>query len=567
MIGKVGQRAQTYRELQTEQRKRILGAIGTALATNFNVNHLADILARELPHLGISRGYLALYENPQSYRYPHSPPPWSRLVLAYDQQNPAGSSRAELEPDRRRFPSRQLVPPEFLSQEGAYTLVVQALYFQNKQIGFMLLGGNQQDSDVFEMLRAQISSALQGALLVERVQENAAEIARQKYVLDTFMDSVPDTIYFKDRDSRITQVNRAFADRFGVDQSVNPVGKSDFDFFAEDVARPKYEQEQEIIRTGQPILGLEEPDAGDHWVLTTKMPLRDENNEIIGTFGISRDITDLKQAQQDLKLANQEISALNEQLKEENLRMSTELDVARRLQEMILPPPEELQQIQGLDIVGFMQPAAEVGGDYYDVLHKNGTTRIGIGDVTGHGLESGVLMLMTQTAIRTLIDHGETDPVKFVTTLNRTIYNNVRRAKMDKSLTFALVNCQDGQLKIVGQHEEMLLVKVDGRVELINTLDLGLPLGLEEEIAVWVDQAVLELVPGEGIVLYTDGITEAENDKGELYGLERLCEVVSSHWQNASAEAVKRAVVEDVTRYIGQQTVYDDLTLVVLKQE
>jgi PAS domain S-box-containing protein len=380
------------------------------------------------------------------------------------------------------------------------------------------------------------------------------------------MDNVPDTIYFKDRDSRITQVNRAFVSRFGVAHPADIVGKTDFDLFSEGEARPKYEQEQEIIRTGQPILGLEEPDTGDRWALTTKMPLRDENDNIIGTFGISRDITELKQAQHDVEMANKEISALNEKLKKENLRMSAELDVARRLQEMILPPPEELQQIEGLDIVGFMQPADEVGGDYYDVLHKNGTTHIGIGDVTGHGLESGVLMLMTQTAIRTLIDHGETDPVKFVTTLNRTIYNNVRRTKMDKSLTFALVNFRNGQLKLVGQHEEMLVVKADGQVKRMNTLDLGLPLGLEEEIAKWVDQVVVELAPGEGIVLYTDGITEAANDKEELYGLERLCEVVSQNWQT-SAEEIQQAVVEDITRHIGQQMVYDDLTLIVLKQQ
>ncbi|MCP4109582.1 MAG: PAS domain S-box protein, partial [Desulfobacteraceae bacterium] len=104
----------------------------------------------------------------------------------------------------------------------------------------------------------------------------------------------------------------------------------------------------------------------------------------------------------------------NEELKTENLRMSTELDVTRRLQQMILPTPDELQQIEGLDIVGYMKPAAEVGGDYYDVLRHNGSVKIGIGDVTGHGLESGVLMLMTQTAVRTLLTSGEKDPARFL---------------------------------------------------------------------------------------------------------------------------------------------------------
>jgi sigma-B regulation protein RsbU (phosphoserine phosphatase) len=79
-----------------------------------------------------------------------------------------------------------------------------------------------------------------------------------------------------------------------------------------------------------------------------------------------------------------------------------------------------------------------------------------------------------------------------------------------------------------------------------------------------VQEASVYLGPGDGVVLYTDGITEAANTANELYGLERLCEVVSQHWE-ASADAIKQAIVDDVTRHIGDQKVYDDLTLVVLK--
>jgi serine phosphatase RsbU (regulator of sigma subunit) len=327
------------------------------------------------------------------------------------------------------------------------------------------------------------------------------------------------------------------------------------------------------MRTGQPLLSLEEPDANGRWALTTKMPLRDEHGEIIGTFGISRDITALKQTQAeleqrslDLAASYEEIRILNEQLNDENMRMSAELNVARRLQTMILPPTKELRRIEGLDVVGYMQPADEVGGDYYDVIQSDANLHIGIGDVTGHGLESGVLMLMTQTVIRTLVEHGETDPVKFVRTLNHTIYKNVQRMGADKTLTFALVNYADKHLKIVGQHEELLVVRAGGRVERVDTVGLGFPIGLEEEIAQWVAASAVTLEAGDGIVLYTDGITEAENIDGERYGLERLCAVLSRNWQNSS-EKIQQAVIEDVMQYIGQQKIYDDVTLVVLKQQ
>lgn len=72
-------------------------------------------------------------------------------------------------------------------------------------------------------------------------------------------------------------------------------------------------------------------------------------------------------------------------LRAENIRISAELDITRRLQQMNLPQESELQAVEGLEIAGFMEPADEVGGDYYDVLNCNGKVKIGIGDVTGHG--------------------------------------------------------------------------------------------------------------------------------------------------------------------------------------
>jgi phosphoserine phosphatase RsbU/P len=269
--------------------------------------------------------------------------------------------------------------------------------------------------------------------------------------------------------------------------------------------------------------------------------------------------------------ANQEILALNEKLKGENLRLSTELEVTQRLQRMILPKQHELLEIDGLEIAGYMEPADEVGGDYYDVLHHNGHVKIGIGDVTGHGLESGVLMLMTQMGVRTLLTQNETDPVHFLDILNRTIYDNVQRMQIDKNLTLALLDYVadpqgGGQLKASGQHEELILVRRGGAVELVNTLDLGFPIGLDNDIAGFVNQITLDLLPGDGVVLYTDGITEAENLAGEQYGMERLCAVISRHWAEP-ADAIKEAVIADLRQFIGTQTVFDDITLLVLKQK
>lgn len=267
----------------------------------------------------------------------------------------------------------------------------------------------------------------------------------------------------------------------------------------------------------------------------------------------------------ELASAHAQILVLNQRLKADNYRMSGELDLLKRMQQLILPKAEELALIEGLEIAVYMEPAYEVGGDYYDVLYMNDVVTIGIGDVTGHGLESGILMVMTQAAVRVLKEMQERDPVKFLNILNRAIYRNLQRMNSDKNLTLSILNYKNGHLSITGQHEEILVVRHGGKVERINTIDLGLPIGLDEDISEFIGQVMIELKVGDIIVLYTDGITEARNIKKAQYGLERLCEVVGKSWDN-SAEKVKQDVIADVKLFMGEQQQLDDITLLILKQ-
>jgi serine phosphatase RsbU (regulator of sigma subunit) len=264
--------------------------------------------------------------------------------------------------------------------------------------------------------------------------------------------------------------------------------------------------------------------------------------------------------------ANEKIISLNSRLEAENIRLSAELEITKRLQMMLLPKEKELSQIENLDIAGFMETADEFGGDYYDVLQHHGRITIGIGDVTGHGLESGVLMLMVQTAVRTLMENNETEPKKFFEVLNRTIYKNVQRMDSDKNLSLCLVNYHEGVLNLSGQHEELVVVRSNGAIERIDTVDLGFPIGLEETIEDFVFQAQVQLNTGDVVVMYTDGVTEAENHLGVQYGLENLCAIVRQSYQK-SAQDIRQSVITNLRAHIGVQKVYDDITLVVLKQK
>jgi serine phosphatase RsbU (regulator of sigma subunit) len=296
-------------------------------------------------------------------------------------------------------------------------------------------------------------------------------------------------------------------------------------------------------------------------VLTTQAAISINNARFYQTL---EDTVARRTAQ--LATANAEITQLNERLKAENLRLGAELDIARRVQEMILPKAEELQGIPSLDIAGYMAPADEVGGDYYDVLIEDNVTTIGIGDVTGHGLESGLVMMMAQTVIRAMKEVQEKDPVIFLNTVNRTVYKNLKRMEVDRQLTLSILNYTKGYLTISGQHEEVLVVRADGSLEMVNTMDLGMTVGLIDDIADFIAQVTVKLEPGDGVVLYTDGIPEAQNEAGQFYGLERLCEVIQEHWSQ-SAQQIQEAVISDVQRFIGNHKVFDDITLLVLKEQ
>lgn len=163
--------AQRYRELRAEQQIRLLQEIGQAVVTTFDVGELMDAMARELPRLDIPSSYLSLYVGEGR------PPRQSRLILAYDQtkeQYPGG--RIELASGGQQFPSRMLAPEGMLPQGRCYSMVAEPLHFQDAHLGFALFEAGPRDGMVYELLRGQLSSALQAALLTQQIKRRALQI-------------------------------------------------------------------------------------------------------------------------------------------------------------------------------------------------------------------------------------------------------------------------------------------------------------------------------------------------------------------------------------------------------
>ena len=187
-----------------------------------------------------------------------------------------------------------------------------------------------EDITVLQTMADQLANAIGNATLYDA-------LAREQYLMEALMDNMPEAIYFKDRDSRFVRISRYLIDNFGVKDASEVIGKADFDFFTSEHAQPAFDDEQRIIQTGEPLLNIEEletwEDRASTWGLTSKLPLKNEDGEIIGTFGITRDITELKQIQ----LAQEQQSNL----------LQTTIEVSRAISE-ILDPQELSQKIVSL---------------------------------------------------------------------------------------------------------------------------------------------------------------------------------------------------------------------------
>jgi len=244
-------------------------------------------------------------------------------------------------------------------------------------------------------------------------------------------------------------------------------------------------------------------------------------------------------------------------------RLEKEMEIAARIQTSILP---RSLAVRGLEVSALMRPATEVGGDYYDVIPTSGGCWVGIGDVAGHGLTAGLVMMMLQAVVAALCRRAPTAaPSDILEILNAVLHENIRhRLDHDEHVTLSLLRYDgSGRFVFAGAHEEIVVCRAQSGVcETVPTP--GTWMGAIRSIKAVTIDSELELAPGDLMILYTDGVTEAMNDAGQQYGLQRLCAQVEAH-RSASTEEIRNAVLADVDRFTRSQV--DDVTLLVLRYE
>jgi len=242
-------------------------------------------------------------------------------------------------------------------------------------------------------------------------------------------------------------------------------------------------------------------------------------------------------------------------------RLQAEMQLAQQIQLAILP--RDLRVV-GLELAASMRSASEVGGDYYDVLVVDGGCFIGIGDVAGHGLNAGLVMLMLQSMIAALVMHNpEAKPSAVITAVNDAIFANVRdRLGKDDHATLTVLRYrEDGSVFFAGAHEDILVCRAgDRHAEIIGTS--GTWVGARRAVGAFTQDESLALHRGDIMVLYTDGATEAMSSVGEMFGLERLGRELE-RVQDQPVEAIQEHLMAAVISWSHELA--DDVSLLVAR--
>ncbi len=403
---------------------------------------------------------------------------------------------------------------------------------------------------------------------VTRQKQVEKQMAEERQLLRAMMEYIPDHIYFKDTASRFMCVNRAKLAKHHLEDMGDIVGKTDFDYFTKERAQQAFEDEQRIMRTGEPLVDREEmnlwPDGTERWVSTTKLPLRDDHGLVVGTFGLSRDITQRKHAEEQVEKSKAELLAKNNLLEED-------LEMARELQSAMLPhrypsfPHIATTENSALHFYHYYHPSMSVGGDFFDVLEiSDNAAGVFICDVMGHGVRAA-LVAATLRAILGELRTTWMKPAELLSRVNRALRSSLKNTGVPlfASAFYMVIDLSRRDLCFANAgHPHPLRVhqSLDGpKVSRLNGIKPGPALGLFDD-ATYTDSHT-EVSLHDTLLLFTDGLIEVEASDGQLFDYPLLLSAVSKRSSLPTAELC-RGIVDEVQRFSANKEFSDDVCLI-----
>ncbi len=263
----------------------------------------------------------------------------------------------------------------------------------------------------------------------------------------------------------------------------------------------------------------------------------------------------------ELVQANADLDRSRLELKAARDALWGEMEVAKRIQTSLLP---ENRRVGGYDVAARMLPAAEVGGDYYDIIQA-GEDRdwIAIGDVSGHGVESGLVMMMTQTSITSLVhENPRLSPADVFHAVNDVLLENISRLRAARYMTLNVVRLTDGGLTLAGKHQDVLVWRqATRRVETV--VNEGCWIGVVDDTRGRVADQLVPMAEGDLALFFTDGATEATSATGEMFGEERLAAALAEVAERPLDEGLE-ILFERVAEFRAVQD--DDVTMMLVRR-
>jgi predicted ATPase/serine phosphatase RsbU (regulator of sigma subunit)/tRNA A-37 threonylcarbamoyl transferase component Bud32 len=271
---------------------------------------------------------------------------------------------------------------------------------------------------------------------------------------------------------------------------------------------------------------------------------------------------EVQQATNDLRSANETLEAqVAERTRELRNAMAdlwSEMDIAKKIQTALLP--EDLK-MRDCEIAGVMRPATTVGGDYFDVIDCGGRDWVMVGDVSGHGVPAGLIMMMVQTAVRTALEstRGEATPSRLLSVVNRAVTPNLERIGKGQYMTATALRFDGNRLTYSGLHEDMLLHRAaTNTIQRVETG--GAWVGVLDDIESVLKDDELVLERGDTLLLISDGVTEARKD-GKLLSDSGIAKWFGELASSPSCHAIVAGVEERLKEYVTM----DDVTVLAIR--
>jgi serine phosphatase RsbU (regulator of sigma subunit) len=249
------------------------------------------------------------------------------------------------------------------------------------------------------------------------------------------------------------------------------------------------------------------------------------------------------------------------QSESEKIKIERDLDLARKIQQGLLP--KCIPNLNGLEICGEMIPAMQVGGDYYDLIPLSDTKLfVAVGDVSGKGLSASLYMTKLQTMIQ-ISTKSSTSPREILIEINKRLYESIER-NWFITMTLALFDTETKTVKFCRAGHMPLIKANNGTVESIKTEGIGLGLEKGEVFDKTLQEVELATKSNQMFAFFSDGITEAMNEKAEMFGEDKLIEILKGKSNNHSTD-VLNIVWNEIKSFRGKAQPNDDMTMVIVK--